>query len=86
MGKIADEQMRPAPNVVFVKEAPFEIKKNKFEYAEDKKKDYVVVAVGENATAKVGDYILFDNCHEYEFKGEKIIKVNIDDIHGIAHA
>lgn len=87
MGDIAETQMLPAPNVVFVKETPFEIKKNNFEYAGEKKSDYIVVAIGDGVkTCSVGDYVLFDNCHAYEFRGEKIIKVNADDIHGVSRA
>lgn len=79
--------MQPTADVVFVKEAPFEIKKNKFEYAGEKPKEYIVTAVGPEVTrCKVGDFVLFDTYHEYDFKGDKIIKVNESDIHGVKSA
>lgn len=79
--------MAPTPNVVFVKGSPFEIKKNQFEYAGESKKDYTVTAIGKDVTlCKVGDFVLFEAYREYEFNGEKIIKVNESDIHGVKSA
>jgi hypothetical protein len=85
MGEIAEQTMAPTPNVVFVKEAPYEIKKNKFEYVSEPKKDYVVTSIGSDVTVcEVGDYVLFNNFQEYKFRDQTIIKVNEDDIHGVA--
>jgi len=79
---------KPSPGIVFVKQAPYAIKKNKFEYAGlDEKFDYVVTAIGKDVTVcKVGDFVLFDNYHEYESQGEKIIKVSESDIDGVTNA
>lgn len=83
MGK-TEGNMLPTTGIVFVKEAPREIKKNKFEYAGEKPTEYVVTAIGDGVTAcQPGDYVLFDAYHAYDFKGEKIIKVNELDIHGV---
>lgn len=82
--------MQPAPHIVFVKEGSKDLKKNQFEYPDGAKLNntaYQVVSVGEGVTVcDPGDYVIFENSQEFEYKGEKIVAVNDTDIVGLHRA
>jgi co-chaperonin GroES (HSP10) len=72
--------VKPTNGRVFIKKVQSD--KSKFELAGNDQ--YQVEAIGPDVTAcKVGDFVLFNDYHSYEFSGETIIKVNESDIDGV---